>query len=290
VIAPLPRAAFLRLGPQVPLSPVVLSVPHAGRDYPPALLERALPSRTALESLEDRYADLLIEAAVAEGAVAIVAQTARAWIDLNRDPRELDPAMLASQPSPQELLPSARVRNGLGLIPRRLGGGANILSGRIPLEEARRRISDVHTPYHGAIAQALDAARSLFGIAFLIDCHSMPPLPSSDGEAPAEVVIGDLNGHSASRLISMQALETACAANIRTAHNVPYAGAYTLRRHGQPSRNVHAIQIEIDRSLYLASDQRTPSATLPDMVELIRAIAAGLAGDTQARALPAAAE
>ena len=177
---------FLRIGPETPASPVVLSVPHAGRAYSPALLKASrLPLRT-LETLEDRFVDRLVWRAQAAGAVALIACAPRAEIDLNRDEREIDPAMVVPPP-PRMLIQSPRARGGLGLVPTRINGAGSVWRHRIPAAELARRIAEIHAPYHAALERALGAARDRYGIAILLDCHSMPP--QQDGAGPA-VILG----------------------------------------------------------------------------------------------------
>lgn len=268
-------APFVRIGPHGPRTPLVCSVPHAGRCYPPALLRDSAVPRAVLEQLEDRHADLLVAQAAATGAVAIVAGTARAWIDLNRAPDELDGGMGGAVLQGRA---GARVRSGLGLIPRRLGGLE--LLRRLPdAAEARARLATVHAPYHRAVEAALAEAVRAHGFAVLIDCHSMPPLR---GARPLRVVVGDRHGRSAGARVSAAAL---AAAGQRVGHNSPYAGAYTLDRHGRPAAHVHALQIEVDRSLYLEPDLREPSPGVAAAAEMVARI--GRAAVTAARA-PAA--
>src|SRR5512139_4136249 len=172
-----PGPPFVRLGPHTPASPVVLSVPHAGRDYSDRLLQSARLTRRHLESLEDRFVDQLIERALETGATAIVARRPRAEIDLNRDEREVDPSIIAPPPPARTVMPSARTRGGLGLIPARISGAGPIWHKAIESGELARRIREIHRPYHAALAEALEQARARFGAAILLDCHSMPPRP-----------------------------------------------------------------------------------------------------------------
>lgn len=273
---PTDPSPFVRLGPSAPASPVVLSVPHAGRDYGPALLRAARVSRERLETLEDRLVDRLIWRAVADGAVAIVARAPRAEIDLNRDEREIDPATVVPPPPLEGLLQSPRTRGGLGLIPSRLAGAGAIWLHRTPQDEVRRRIERIHRPYHAALAEALEQARAVFGCSVLLDCHSMPPrAPKGRDEAP--LVFGDRHGTSADRMFVEAAVGAARRAGYATALNAPYAGGYVTGHHGRPADNVHAIQLEIDRSLYLAPDLRTPGVGFDRVAELIASIAGALA-------------
>ena len=244
---------FERLGPAAAETPLVCAVPHAGRIYPPALFSAAAVPHAILEQLEDRYADLLIAKAVQHGAVAIVARVARAWIDLNRGEEDLDPAL--REPPHSGPPQTARARSGLGLLPRRVGR-RDLWRAPPTAENAAARIASIHRPYHAAVAQALDEAFRRFGYAVLIDCHSMPTL---SGLRPARIVIGDAHGRSAGKGVAAEVAREARAQGYMTAINAPYAGAYSLARHGRPADNVHALQIEVDRALYLECDMRAPS-------------------------------
>jgi N-formylglutamate amidohydrolase len=266
---------FRRLGPEKPGSPVVLSVPHAGRSYSPGLLAAARLSRARLESLEDRLVDRLVWRAVEAGAVALVADSPRAEIDLNRDERELDPAMVQPRPAADSTVESARTRGGLGLIPARIAGAGAIWRQRIAAAEVERRLDQIHRPYHDALEAELEAARARFGIAILLDCHSMPPR-GAGAEAP--VVLGDRHGGSMAEVFVAAAEAAARAAGFKVARNAPYAGGHITQRHGRPSRGIHALQLELDRSLYLAPDLRTTGPGFDRVARLIAAVAEALAG------------
>ncbi|HEX8222895.1 MAG TPA: N-formylglutamate amidohydrolase [Allosphingosinicella sp.] len=265
---------FRRLGPARPGSPVVLSVPHAGRAYSDGLLASARVSRARLESLEDRLVDRLVWRAVEDGAVALIADSPRAEIDLNRDERELDPAMVLPRPPADSTVESPRTRGGLGLIPARIAGSGAIWRQRIAATEVSRRIERIHRPYHRAIEAELKAARDRFGIAVLLDCHSMPPR-GSDADAP--VVLGDRHGGSMAESLVAAAEAAAREAGFRVARNAPYAGGHITERHGRPAGGTHALQLELDRSLYLAPDLRSTGPGFDRVARLIAAIAAALA-------------
>jgi N-formylglutamate amidohydrolase len=265
---------FRRLGPARPGSPVVLSVPHAGRSYSDGLLAAARLSRARLESLEDRLVDRLVWRAVEDGAVALIADSPRAEIDLNRDERELDPTMVLPRPPADSTFESPRTRGGLGLIPARIAGSGAIWRQRIAAGEVIRRIERIHRPYHRAIEAELEAARERFGIAILLDCHSMPPR-GADGDAP--VVLGDRHGGSMAEALVAAAEAAARSAGFRVARNAPYAGGHITERHGRPARGIHALQLELDRSLYLAPDLRSTGPGFDRVARLIAAIASALA-------------
>jgi N-formylglutamate amidohydrolase len=260
---------FRRLGPLQPVCPVVLSVPHAGRAYSESLLAAARLPRRKLETLEDRLVDRLIWRAVAGGATALIADAPRAEIDLNRDERELDPALVVPRPPQSELFESARTRGGLGLVPDRIAGSGPIWRQRLTARELARRVDAIHRPYHRAIEEALTAARTRFGIAILLDCHSMPP--RGGGHAP--VVLGDRHGASIAPELAEAAERAARAAGFSITRNAPYAGGHITERHGRPAEGIHALQIEIDRACYLGPDLRSPGPGFDDVSRLIAAVA-----------------
>jgi N-formylglutamate amidohydrolase len=265
---------FLRIGPEAPASPVVLSVPHAGRAYSAELLKASRLPRRTLETLEDRLVDRLVWRAQASGAVALIAQAPRAEIDLNRDEREVDPAMVVPPPPGRAVQQSARTRGGLGLIPSRINGAGAIWNQRLPAAELSRRIMQIHRAYHAALAKALEEARERFGIAILLDCHSMPP---QDGGAGAEIIFGDRHGTSIAHELAEAAIDAARSAGFGVGRNAPYAGGYITARHGKPISGIHALQMEIDRSQYLDAALREPGPGFERVAQLIAQVAAALA-------------
>lgn len=278
------NASFDVLGPKVPASPVVMSVPHAGRDYPLALRAALRVPLAAISALEDRHVD-----AVARGAqtleTLIVQRLPRAWIDLNRSEDERDPRIDEGASTATQPIQSAKLRSGLGLVPRRAIGATDIWRERFADADIVGRIERDHRPYHAALAAALAAARAAFGVAILVDIHSMPPI--DDG---ARIVIGDRFGRTSSARYVAR-VESECAvAGIRSALNSPYAGGHILDRHARPPGGVHAIQLEIDRSLYLDSRLAEPGPGLATTVALVRRILAALEDEAVADQLAAAAE
>jgi N-formylglutamate amidohydrolase len=276
-------APFFRAGPDRPASPVVLSVPHAGRDYSEAVLRAARVPKATLETLEDRLVDRLVWRAVRDGATAFIARVPRAEIDLNRDEREIDPALIAPPPPSDSVLPSARTRGGLGLVPSRIAGTGAIWLHRLSRDELRRRVECVHRPYHDAVAAALAEARARFGIAILLDCHSMPPRELAAGVRPPPLVFGDRHGTSIAPELLEAALEAAHRLGFAAGCNSPYAGGHVVARHGRPAEGVHALQIEIDRSAYLDEALREPGPGFDRTAQLL----ADVAGSLAARALGA---
>jgi N-formylglutamate amidohydrolase len=272
--APEASPPFIRIGPEAPASPVVLSVPHAGRHYSESLLKSSRLPRATLESLEDRLVDRLVWRALGSGASGIVATAPRAEIDLNRDEREIDPAMIIPPPPSRSILQSARSRGGLGLVPSRIGGAGSIWLRRLPDQELRRRIHEIHRPYHEALGELLHRARERFGIAILLDCHSMPP---REQPAAPRLVLGDRYGTTIGGDLLGAAVQAAQARGLAVGLNVPYAGGHITARHGKPASNIHAVQLEVDRSLYLDESLREPGSGFDSTARLIADIAAALA-------------
>nr|WP_330219018.1 N-formylglutamate amidohydrolase [Sphingomonas sp. Leaf343] len=276
--------SFDRYGSSPPASPVVVSVPHAGRDYPAALIDALRVPVAALRSLEDRRIDAV--ALAAGGAETMLIQRrARAWIDLNRSEDERDPRVDAGAP-PLPAIPSAKLRSGLGLVPRRAGGVGDIWRQRFSAAAMAKRIAEDHRPYHTALAEALQAARSRFGAAVLLDLHSMPSL----GRLQPRIVIGDRFGTAADARFTGRVEATVVAARLPCGLNAPYPGGHVTQAHGNPAAGIHAIQIEIDRSLYLDTRMDDVGPGLPRIAALIRAVIDDLSDEALARPIPVAAE
>lgn len=271
-------SSFLRFGPDVPVTPLVISIPHAARDYAPALMENARVDTSVLARLEDRYADHLGHGLIAQGHAMLVARMPRAMLDLNRDEREVDPAMVRNVPHGTILMASAKMRGGLGLIPRRLAMAGELWRGPMAWHDVEQRIALCHRPYHAALSGLLRRARDMHGHAILIDLHSMPPLADSGGMAgPVRIVLGDRFGRSASARITGVAGDVFARHGLTVAHNHPYPGNYLLDRHGRPERGIHALQCEIDRSLYLDAALDQPGQGLAKMQQIVAELADVLA-------------
>lgn len=244
--------AFILHDPQALETAAVFSSPHSGRSYPPELVERSRLGLLELRASEDAMIDELFGTACDFGAPMLAATAPRAWLDLNRDPSELDPALIEGVRA-RGL--NQRVAAGLGVVPRVVSEGAQIYHGKLSLAEARERIRSIHTPYHKALEELLLRARERFGMALLFDCHSMPSealraAPRIMGRTP-EVVLGDRFGAAAGRAFIAETKAAFERAGFVVARNAPFAGGYITQRYGRPSHGLHAIQIEIDRGLYL---------------------------------------
>ncbi|WP_324827112.1 N-formylglutamate amidohydrolase [Qipengyuania zhejiangensis] len=253
--------------------PVLLAVPHDGRRYPDTLLERMRDPANTCPRLEDRHVGQIGHQIAAEIDVSFLAAEApRAMLDLNRSADDIDWGMvMGSKPKvARHSMVNRRARNGLGLIPRRIPGMGEIWRGPVSVEDLNRRIALVYTPYHAALGRELDRLRDVWGAALLVDLHSMPPLRrSTPGELPAEFVLGDRFGASCDGGLADLAMRYLGGHGRRVAHNRPYAGGHMLDRYGQPVRGIHAIQIEVCRSLYLDSRLDQPSARLSGIGRLL---------------------
>lgn len=293
-IRPVPiesTAAYDLYGALEPRCPVIVSVPHAGRDYDAALIAQARVRPEVLRRLEDRWVDLLAYPLAAQDVSLLVARAPRAAIDLNRDERELDPGMAHGIPRDIALQSSIKLRGGLGLIPRRMPGAHELWQRPLPWSEVRRRIETIHRPYHAALARLMRAARDAHGHAILIDLHSMPPLPPSPGaQEPPQLVLGDRFGRTASaRLISLAA-DVAMSHAVPAVQNHPYAGDHMIERHGNPERGFYAMQFEFDRSLYLDSMLKDPGPGLPRTQRVLASIVRALADELPRASYAMAAE
>ncbi len=248
----------LRL-PGTRTSCAVFNSPHSGADYGGAFAEPTLLGPLQIRSSEDAFVDALFAAAPEHGAPLMAARVPRACVDLNRAPEDLDPALILGA-SRRFLNP--RISAGLGVIPRVVAEGRPILQGKIPLAEAERRIAGYHRPYHARLRDLLFESRALFGMAILFDCHSMPhdalaTAPTIGGRRP-EVILGDRFGASCDRWLIEAASACFADAGFVVARNAPFAGGYITQTYGRPQQRLHALQIEIDRGLYMDEERIEP--------------------------------
>jgi N-formylglutamate amidohydrolase len=244
------------------VGPLVFASPHSGRIYPDAFMAATELDAHAIRGSEDAFVDRLIETAPGHGIPVIGARFARAYIDVNREPWELDPRMFEDE------LPSfargrgARVSAGLGAIARIVREGQEIYARKLTFAEAAARVNAVHAPYHVALSALIERAKAAAGLAILLDWHSMPreaTAASCPGGAP-DIVLGDRFGASCSPSIARRVEREIAALGYRVVRNAPYAGGYTTEHYGRPRSGAHALQIEISRALYLDERNLTPSA------------------------------
>jgi N-formylglutamate amidohydrolase len=273
---------FRVLQPQRQTSAVVFASPHSGRAYSPAFLEQTVLSAAMIRSSEDAFVDQLFADAPRFGAPLILADVPRAFLDLNRAPDELDPAVIAGVARGGH---NPRIASGLGVIPRVVAGGRPIYHGKLTLTEAEDRIRDYWHPYHRALRQVIDDTHARFGEAVLIDCHSMPHEAIDGhcrpGQPRPEVVLGDRFGSSADRAVTERVEAAFASAGLRVARNTPVAGAFITQSYGRPSARRHVIQVEIDRSLYMDEATITPRPDFEDFRALITGVVAELTREPQ---------
>jgi N-formylglutamate deformylase len=232
--------------PEDVVSPFVFASPHSGRQYPSSFAKATRLDSVTLRKSEDAFVDELFGVVTELGAPLVAARFPRAFVDVNRAPNELDPAMFDAPVDPRAGPRTARVAAGLGVIPRVVRDGIEIYGARLPAREANFRIERFYRPYHAALSELIAAARARFGAAIVIDCHSMPPTAKGH-----EIVLGDCYGEAASPALSAQVQKLLSEAGFTVARNSPYAGGYTTSIYGRPEDRVHALQIEISRTLYL---------------------------------------
>jgi len=234
--------------------PFVFASPHSGRVYPDSFVAASRLGAVGLRRSEDAFVDKLFASAVALGAPMIAARFPRAYLDANRAPGELDPSMFA-EPLTVAIDPAGtRVNAGLGVIPRIVRDGAEIYARKLPAFEAEMRLSRLYRPYHAALARLLEETRARFGCAVLIDCHSMP-----SAAAIPDAVLGDRYGMASAHALMRKAEIEFERQGFTVARNTPYAGGYSTHVHGRPMLGMHAMQIEINRALYLDEERIEPN-------------------------------
>lgn len=262
--------------------PILVSVPHAGRLYPPEVHDNLRVPKRHLLRLEDRYADRLAISAIESGFSAVIAQKPRAWIDLNRSRAELDPGVIEGLDMTSLPNPSRKVRGGLGLVPRSLSGVGGLWREKWSQQQISIRIDQDHEPYHQLISQILRQLRSKFGGAILLDLHSMPTI-ANDGEQSPDFVIGDRFGRSSASQFSELSHAFFRNQGYHAQINHPYAGGYILERHSNMDDNIHAIQIEVDRRLYLDESFCEPLETIGKISQLVGSLAQMLSDQLMSR-------
>ena len=249
---------------------VVFASPHSGRDYPRAFLARAQLDEREIRSSEDAFVDQLLQGVAAHGAPLLTARAPRAFLDLNRAPEELDPALIEGV---RRAAHNPRVTSGLGVIPRVVANGRPIYAGKLTLDEAHARITRYWRPYHDMLQTLLDESRNAFGEAILIDMHSMPHEAlehmGQSGQTRPDVVLGDRFGATAAPDVVARVEAAFVDAGLSVARNMPFAGAYITQHYGRPSRGQHAVQVEIDRALYMNERTLLPNGNFETFRRLL---------------------
>lgn len=236
--------------------PVVFNSPHSGNIYPPDFVEGSKLDAHALRRSEDALVDVLFQSVVKLGSPLVKVNFPRAYLDVNREPYELDPAMFTQRLPDYVNTSSMRVAGGLGTIPRVVSETEEIYREPLEFSEAEERIRTLYVPYHGCLEGLLNDCRARFGEVLLIDCHSMPSSasPAMLQEASArrpDFVLGDRYGSTCNGAITDAFEALLVEAGYSVARNKPYAGGHITQHYGRPAHNRHALQVEVNRALYM---------------------------------------
>jgi N-formylglutamate amidohydrolase len=275
-------AAIEILAPAVQTAPCVFSSPHSGREYPAAFLAAARLDARAIRRSEDCFVDELFAHVPHHGAPLLKALFPRAFVDPNREPYELDPAMFDTPLPAFVNRRSPRVAAGLGTIARVVANGAEIYDAKLDFEEARERIERCYHPYHAALDDLIRQTRIRFGSCVLIDCHSMPsiggPMENDAGRRrQVDFILGDAHGRACARPLTALVEETLRDMGYTVVRNAPYSGGFITRNYGRPERGIHALQIEINRALYMDEQHFERTSGLDDVAADMSLLAQRLA-------------
>lgn len=273
---------FEVLAPATQKAALVVASPHSGTYYPPEFLAASRLDPVALRRSEDSFIDEVFGQAPALGAPLLCATFPRAYVDPNREPYELDPAMFADTLPGFANTRSPRVAAGLGTIARVVANGRDIYRDKLRLAEALERIQALYQPYHAELRRLIADTRAAFGCCVLVDAHSMPsvggPMDTDAGRSRVDVILGDVHGASCAPVVTETAQHTLKALGYAVTRNNPYSGGFTTQNYGRPRRGIHALQIEINRGLYMDEEtimRKASIATLTrDMTAVLRALAA----------------
>ena len=238
-------------------APLLFNSPHSGRVYPRSFLEESRLDALTLRRSEDAFVDLLLAEVAASGTAMMSAHFPRAYLDVNREPYELDPRMFEGRLPNYANTRSLRVAGGLGTLARVVSESHEIYARRLPVDEALRRIEQLYKPYHRTLRRLLGRIHREFGVALLVDCHSMPSCGLARDERPrADIVLGDRYGTSCSPLIMDRADDALRALGYSVGRNKPYAGGFITEHYGNPASGLHTIQIELNRAIYMDERRR----------------------------------
>ncbi len=251
--------------PQKKILPLIVSSPHSGRNYPPDFVAASALTPLRLRSSEDSFVEDIFSYAPDLGASLIQALFPRVFVDVNRQPYELDPTMFSDFLPHYVITQNSRISAGLGTIARVVSNGERVYKNKLTFQEAEERINHFYRPYHDALQTLINNTKDEFGYCILLDCHSMPsgrigtnnPSQSKPSRL-AEIVLGDCHGTSCHPHIMKSSNEflTGCGFSVR--RNIPYAGGFITRNYGKPKEGVHALQIELNRALYMDEQHIEP--------------------------------
>jgi len=263
--------------PNAVYAPIVFSSPHSGRLYQPAFLAQSRLDPLTLRRSEDCFIDEIFAAVPDHGGALIAASFPRAWCDANREAWELDPAMFADSLPDWVNTTSPRVAAGLGTLARVVSTGAAIYRDRLYFAEAQHRVATCWEPYHAALSALVEAVLASFGACLLVDCHSMPAHACEDRRPVPDIVLGDAYGTACAPAVTRHVEQFLGKRGYVVRRNDPYAGGYVTRRYGKPASCVHALQVEIARSLYMNETSLEKNAGFQRISADMSALAASLA-------------
>ncbi|MCX8996838.1 N-formylglutamate amidohydrolase [Rhizobiaceae bacterium BDR2-2] len=268
--------------PALQTIPFVFNSPHSGRNYTPAFLAQSRLDAHTIRRSEDHFVDELYAGAPALGAPLLLAHFPRAYLDVNREPFELDPRMFDGPLPPHANTGSLRVAGGLGTVPRIVAENFDIYTGRLPVQDALMRIELLYKPYHACLRRLLARTHDRFGFCVLIDCHSMPGNTKLAGSGlRPDFIVGDRFGASASAALSDAAISILEDLGFRAVRNKPYAGGFITEHYGRPRRGLHALQIEINRSLYIDEATLEKRPEFPEVEALVASFMRRMADFTE---------
>jgi N-formylglutamate amidohydrolase len=242
-------------------APIIFNSPHSGSVYPDEFLSASRIDLPALRRSEDSFMDELIAGLSVRGFPTVRVNFPRSYVDVNREPYELDPRMFAGRLPSFANTRSMRVAGGLGTIPRVVGDGQEIYRERLLVDDALARIEALYKPYHRALRRLINKAHQAFGTVVMVDCHSMPSIGvSRDEPRRPDVVIGDRYGTSCAPLLADMVEETMGRLGYSVGRNKPYAGGFITEHYGNPASGLHTIQLELNRAIYMDERRRERSA------------------------------
>jgi N-formylglutamate amidohydrolase len=242
-------------------APIIFNSPHSGSVYPDEFLSASRIDLPALRRSEDSFMDELIAGLSGRGFPTVSVNFPRSYVDVNREPYELDPRMFTGRLPSFANTRSMRVAGGLGTIPRVVGDGQEIYRERLSVDDALARIEVLYKPYHRALRRLINKAHQAFGTAVVVDCHSMPSIGvSRDEPRRPDVVIGDRYGTSCAPLLADVIEETMSRLGYSVGRNKPYAGGFITEHYGNPASGLHTVQLELNRAIYMDERRRERSA------------------------------
>ncbi|MGE0224506.1 MAG: N-formylglutamate amidohydrolase [Acetobacteraceae bacterium] len=269
-------------------APVIFASPHSGRVYTETFLAASRLDALGLRRSEDSFVDDLFAAAPEHGAPLLSATFPRAWCDVNREAWELDPAMFADPLPPWVNTTSARVGAGLGTIARVVASGEGIYRGKLRFADAEERVETCWRPFHDTLTALISATYAMYGFCLLIDCHSMPSAGhmSRSGLRQPDFILGDAHGTACSPRITRFVERTLSDLGYTVRRNDPYAGGFITRHYGRPRERIHALQIEVARSLYMDEVRIEQSAGFAGIQRDLTVLIAAITQEADALAMP----